>query len=315
MFQVNNDHTYTLDQVVGQEVEMVGGSCSCWLIPKDSTGKKWYYHNYACYAPFSLYTDTRRHGLYIGVKMPEPLISHQNGGSWGRASGIIADMVDIEEGYRQWLAWLTTRSPHAEAVVQGQELGYNRFIQMDVDKAGHLVHHTACALRIHQEHEMVPLYWMLFTSMGMEEDLAYLMALMNRVGGNDSRLVAGALVSHAALSSQTVRVLAGFLLRMYQKGLPSWKESSKYGGHGSMWDAKLKGVPDERMLRIDELYPRKQAVKVGGSIFDVPLEAHFNLNKEGVLNFVEHMTNAVTKALLVKPIDKPETNGVKYEKA
>lgn len=295
--------TYELGEVLG-DVELDSSYCSHWLLQTRGQEGRVTYEKYACYAPFAGLAREKKSLLYIGIRKVNPTDYVDQG---------TMDLLNTEAGYKRWLEWIVERSPHSPAVVQGQEWGYNMFVEMNVDADGHLVHHTACVLRIHQEHTKVPLYWMLYTNAGMEEDLAYLMALQTCITEDGNSIGPSHLVSHAALSSIAISNLAGFLLRRYNKQrcpLPSWKDNSKYSGHGSMWDC---GRSMTKNFDIRKVFP-----EVGGrtvSIFSPPPHITFPLTHEGVNEFVEVVSEKVPALLGVKLINNPDTTGVKYEKA
>ena len=305
--EMRDGQEYALKDVLG-EVKMGSASCSHWLNPLP--WKKGYvrYEYGPCYARFARLEVEQRSSLYIGLRKPT-LISEV----WGPI-GYIKNVLDIKEGYQRWLEWMVERSPHNEAVEQGQEWGYNRFVKMDVSATGLLVHRAACALRIHQEHELVPLYWMLYTHEGMEEDMAYLLSLMTRMEEGDA-IKASVQVSHAALSTAQVCCLAGFLLRKYDRTLLSWEKSSDYAGHGSMWsDGRTGGGAASRVFSADVLFP-KPVVKKNAGPFGLPTPGTYPLTKEGVAEFVEKVGVEMPRLLRVKLIENPKPNGEKYEKA
>ena len=306
--EMRDGEEYALKDVLG-EVKMHSGGCSHWLNPLPRKEGHVRYEYGPCYARFARLEAEQRSSLYIGLRKP-PLRDSER---WGPL-GYIKDVLDVKEGYQRWLEWMAERSPHWEAIEQGQDWGYGRFVKMNVSATGLLVHHTACALRIHQEHELVPLYWMLYTNEGMEEDMAYLLSLMTRMGEGIA-IEASVQVSHAALSTAQVCCLAGFLLRQYDRTLPSWEKSSKYAGHGSMWsDGRTGGGAASRVFSADVLFP-KPVIKKNASPFDVPKVGTYPLTKEGVAEFVEKVGVEMPRLLRVKLIDNPKPNGEKYEKA
>lgn len=298
---------YTLAQALGP-VDLTGTGCSHWLSPTGNYGL-FTYDNYACYAPFATLPDKKRVSLYIGLDEPEyyynELLFEE---PWAMG------LVDPKQGYRRWLEWLVQRSPHAPAIVQGNELKYSSFVEMNVDAGGLLVHHTACALRIHQEHRSVPWLWMLYVELGMEEDLAYLLSLQTiiRRVGKGRYIEPGMMVSHSAISSAQSTCMAGFLLRIYNTNIPSWRESSKYTGHGAMWDDGRKHKAHHFDQNI--LFPKPKG-KVSSDPFRQPPSRNYPFTVEGVSEFVETARVEIPKLWGVKLIDNPETTGVKYEKA
>lgn len=305
--EMRNGEEYALKDVLG-EVKMYSEGCSHWLNPLPHKEGHVIYGYGPCYAQFVGLEADQRSSLYIGLRRPRAM----GVGAWGSLC-YIKRVMDVKEGYQRWLEWLVERSPHWEAIEQGQEWGYSRFVKMNVSATGHLVHHAACALRIHQEHEYVPLYWMLYTHEGMEEDMAYLMALMTAMEDGDV-IRARTMVSHSALSTAKVCCLAGFLLRGYDRTLPSWEENSHYTGHGSMWTDGREGEYAHEVFAAGVLFPPPVVSKTS-SPFDMPRYGTYPLTKRGVAEFVEKVGVEMPRLLRVKLIDNPKPNGVKYEKA